>query len=148
MSSQVETSLNLSVSFAVLVERIALDAYNLEPVPTESPRIQNFIDGQFIEPLSGRYFGQHRAGDWKPYSQVAIRATAAIIAAKKLNASRALSACQRDLGRAIAHGNDRAVAIGRRSGRDALPDRLVSWRTVHYHGRRESRSLPHRLNVT
>ena len=49
----------------MLVERIALDAYNLEAMPAESPRIQNFIDGQFIEPLSGRYFGQHRAGDWK-----------------------------------------------------------------------------------
>ncbi len=32
-----------------------LDAYTLEAAPAESPRIQNFIDGQFIEPLSGRY---------------------------------------------------------------------------------------------
>ena len=47
----------------------------------------------------------------------------------------------------IAHGNDRVVAIGRRSGRDALQDRLLSWKTVHYHCRRESRSLPHRLNL-
>ena len=89
------------------------------------------MDGQFIEPLSGRYLDNIEPAIGKPYSQV----------------SRALSACQSDLVRASAHGNDRGVATGRRSGRDALPSRLLSWRTVHYHGRRESRSLPHRLSL-
>jgi hypothetical protein len=33
----------------VFVEQIALDAYNLGAVQSESLRIQNFINGKFIE---------------------------------------------------------------------------------------------------
>jgi len=55
-------------------------------MPAELPRMQNFIDRQFIEPLSGRYLDNIEPAIGKPYSQVAMRATAAIIAAKKLNA--------------------------------------------------------------
>jgi len=124
-----------------------LDAYTLEAAPAESPRIQNFIDGRFIEPLSGRYLDDIEPAIGKPYSHVAMSATAAIMLQKSRVLSRALSAFQRDLLPAIAHGNDRAVAIGRRPGRDALPDRVLSWRTVHYRGRPKFRSLPHRLSL-
>jgi aminomuconate-semialdehyde/2-hydroxymuconate-6-semialdehyde dehydrogenase len=55
----------------VLVEQIALDAYNLEAVRRESLQIQNFIDGQFVEPASGRYLDNIEPATGKPYSQVA-----------------------------------------------------------------------------
>ena len=38
---------------------------------TESVQIQNFIDGQFIEPVSGRYLDNIEPATGKPYSQVA-----------------------------------------------------------------------------
>jgi aminomuconate-semialdehyde/2-hydroxymuconate-6-semialdehyde dehydrogenase len=38
---------------------------------TESARIQNFIDGQFIEPTGGRYLDNIEPATGKPYSQVA-----------------------------------------------------------------------------
>ena len=38
---------------------------------TESVQIQNFIDGQFIEPLGGRYLDNIEPATGKPYSQVA-----------------------------------------------------------------------------
>src|SRR6266850_203355 len=41
------------------------------PVRTESLRIQNFIDGQFVEPISGRYLDNIEPATGKPYSQVA-----------------------------------------------------------------------------
>ena len=124
-----------------------LDAYNLEVLPGETLQIQSFIDGKFIEPLSGRYLDNIQPAIGKPYSHVAMSATAAIMLQKSRVLSRALSAFQRDLLPAIAHGNDRAVAIGRRPGRDALPSRVLSWRTVHYRGRPKFRSLPHRLSL-
>src|SRR5438445_10882340 len=34
-------------------------------------KIQNFIDGQFIEPVSGRYLDNIEPATGKPYSQVA-----------------------------------------------------------------------------
>jgi aminomuconate-semialdehyde/2-hydroxymuconate-6-semialdehyde dehydrogenase len=34
-------------------------------------QIQNFIDGQFIEPLGGRYLDNIEPATGKPYSQVA-----------------------------------------------------------------------------
>ncbi len=77
--------------FAVLVERILLDAYTLEAAPAESPRIQNFIDSQFMEPLSGRYFDNIEPATGKPYSQVADSDTRdvelAVAAAEKAFAS-------------------------------------------------------------
>src|SRR5882757_2884044 len=41
------------------------------PVRTESLRIQNFIDGQFVEPISGRYLDNIEPATGKAYSQVA-----------------------------------------------------------------------------
>ena len=38
---------------------------------TESPQIQNFIDGQFIEPIGGKYLDNIEPATGKPYSQVA-----------------------------------------------------------------------------
>jgi len=38
---------------------------------TALPRIQNFIDGQFVEPISGRYLDNIEPATGKPYSQVA-----------------------------------------------------------------------------
>ena len=38
---------------------------------TESPRIQNFIDGEFVEPIGGRYLDNIEPATGKPYSQVA-----------------------------------------------------------------------------
>ena len=38
---------------------------------TESRRIQNFIDGEFVEPISGRYLDNVKPATGKPYSQVA-----------------------------------------------------------------------------
>jgi hypothetical protein len=35
----------------VIVEQIALAAYNLEAVRTEPTRINNFINGEFVEPV-------------------------------------------------------------------------------------------------
>jgi aminomuconate-semialdehyde/2-hydroxymuconate-6-semialdehyde dehydrogenase len=40
-------------------------------VRTESPQIQNFIDGQFIEPIGGKYLDNIEPATGKPYSQVA-----------------------------------------------------------------------------
>ena len=38
---------------------------------TESVQIQNFIDGKFVEPVSGRYLDNIEPATGKPYSQVA-----------------------------------------------------------------------------
>jgi len=40
-------------------------------VRTESIHIQNFIDGQFVEPVSGKYLDNIEPATGKPYSQVA-----------------------------------------------------------------------------
>jgi aminomuconate-semialdehyde/2-hydroxymuconate-6-semialdehyde dehydrogenase len=55
----------------VLVEQIALGAYNHEAVRTEPIQIQNFIDGRFVEPASGRYLDNIEPATGKAYSQVA-----------------------------------------------------------------------------
>src|SRR5438034_4243740 len=36
-----------------------------------TPTIQNFIDGQFVEPVGGRYLDNIEPATGKPYSQVA-----------------------------------------------------------------------------
>ncbi len=56
---------------AVLIERSAEAAYNLEVVRTELTQINNFIDGEFVEPLNGRYLDNIEPATGKPYSQVA-----------------------------------------------------------------------------
>ena len=38
---------------------------------TEFPRIKNFIDGQFVEPIGGKYLDNIEPATGKPYSQVA-----------------------------------------------------------------------------
>ena len=38
---------------------------------TESPQIQNFVDGQFVEPIGGKYLDNIEPATGKPYSQVA-----------------------------------------------------------------------------
>ena len=38
---------------------------------TELPQIQNFIDGQFVDPTGGRYIDNIEPATGKPYSQVA-----------------------------------------------------------------------------
>jgi aminomuconate-semialdehyde/2-hydroxymuconate-6-semialdehyde dehydrogenase len=40
-------------------------------VRTESPQIQNFVDGQFVEPIGGKYLDNIEPATGKPYSQVA-----------------------------------------------------------------------------
>jgi aminomuconate-semialdehyde/2-hydroxymuconate-6-semialdehyde dehydrogenase len=40
-------------------------------VRTESPQIQNFIDGRFIEPIGGKFLDNIEPATGKPYSQVA-----------------------------------------------------------------------------
>jgi len=40
-------------------------------VQTEFPRIKNFIDGQFVEPIGGKYLDNIEPATGKPYSQVA-----------------------------------------------------------------------------
>jgi aminomuconate-semialdehyde/2-hydroxymuconate-6-semialdehyde dehydrogenase len=40
-------------------------------VRTESPQIQNFIDGQFVEPVGGKYLDNIEPATGRPYSQVA-----------------------------------------------------------------------------
>jgi len=68
------TTLSLSRFFrlsAVFIERIPLGAYNLETVRTEPIQINNFIDGRFVEPISGRYLDNIEPATGKPYSQVA-----------------------------------------------------------------------------
>src|SRR5438128_4928436 len=37
----------------------------------ESPQIRNFINGEFVEPISGRYLDNIEPATGKPYSQVA-----------------------------------------------------------------------------
>ena len=37
---------------------------------TESPRIKNFIDGKFVEPVGGKYLDNIEPATGKPYSQV------------------------------------------------------------------------------
>src|SRR5207248_2306396 len=46
-------------------------AYNLEAVRRESLQIQNFIDGQFVEPIGGKYLDNIEPATRKPYSHVA-----------------------------------------------------------------------------
>src|SRR5213080_3285244 len=41
------------------------------PVRTEADKIQNFIDGQFIEPVGGKYLDNIEPATGKPYTQVA-----------------------------------------------------------------------------
>jgi aminomuconate-semialdehyde/2-hydroxymuconate-6-semialdehyde dehydrogenase len=48
-----------------------LDAYNLEAVRTEPTQIKNFINGQFVEAISGQYLDNIEPATGKPYSQVA-----------------------------------------------------------------------------
>jgi aminomuconate-semialdehyde/2-hydroxymuconate-6-semialdehyde dehydrogenase len=56
-------------------------------VRTESPQIQNFIDGQFIQPAGGKYLDNIEPATGKPYSQVADSDTRdvdlAVLAAEK-----------------------------------------------------------------
>jgi aminomuconate-semialdehyde/2-hydroxymuconate-6-semialdehyde dehydrogenase len=40
-------------------------------MPTDSDKIPNFIDGQFVEPVGGKYFDNIEPATGKPYSQVA-----------------------------------------------------------------------------
>src|SRR5207247_387519 len=54
------------------VERWTLSAGRLKsPVRTESLQIRSFVDGQFIEPVSGGYFDNIEPATGKPYSKVA-----------------------------------------------------------------------------
>ncbi len=55
----------------MLVEQIVLDVYNLKAVRTEPIQIKNFIDGQFVQPISGKYLDNIEPATGKPYSQVA-----------------------------------------------------------------------------
>ena len=50
---------------------MALDAYNLDAVRSESPQIRNFIGGEFVEPISGKYLDNIEPATGTPYSQVA-----------------------------------------------------------------------------
>ncbi len=54
---------------------------------TESPQIQNFISGQFVEPTGGKYLDNIEPATGKPYSQVADSdardVEAAVVAAEK-----------------------------------------------------------------
>src|SRR5437660_964407 len=59
MSSEVETSLT------VVCET------QRRPMTKDLPRIQNFIDGEFREPRSGKYLDNIEPATGKPYSQVA-----------------------------------------------------------------------------
>jgi aminomuconate-semialdehyde/2-hydroxymuconate-6-semialdehyde dehydrogenase len=56
-------------------------------VRTEFPQIQNFIDGQFVEPIGGKYLDNIEPATGKPYSQVADSEArdveAAVVAAEK-----------------------------------------------------------------
>jgi hypothetical protein len=56
-------------------------------VRTESPQTQNFIDGQFVEPVGAKYLDNIEPATGKPYSQVADSDTrdveAAVVAAEK-----------------------------------------------------------------
>ena len=40
-------------------------------MPTESDKITNFIDGQFVEPVGAKYLDNIEPATGKPYSQVA-----------------------------------------------------------------------------
>jgi len=40
-------------------------------MPTEPIKIRNFIDGQFVEPVGGKYLDNIEPATGKPYSQVA-----------------------------------------------------------------------------
>jgi aminomuconate-semialdehyde/2-hydroxymuconate-6-semialdehyde dehydrogenase len=51
------------------VERSALKV--CFPVHTERPQIRNFIDGQFAEPVGGKYLDNIEPATGKPYSEVA-----------------------------------------------------------------------------
>ena len=55
----------------MLVEEIALDVYNLKAVRTEPTQIKNFINGQFVEPIGGKYLDNVEPATGKPFSQVA-----------------------------------------------------------------------------
>src|SRR2546423_6212796 len=46
-------------------------ALTIESVQQESPRIKNFINGQFVEPTSGKYLDNIEPATGKAYSQVA-----------------------------------------------------------------------------
>src|SRR5205823_14182734 len=70
-SGDERVNLSIFLGLRVLVEQIALDAYNLEAVRKESLQIQNFIDGQFVEPIGGKYLDNIEPATGKPYSQVA-----------------------------------------------------------------------------
>ena len=39
-------------------------------MPSEPPKIRNFIDGQFVEPIGGKYLENIEPATGKPYSQV------------------------------------------------------------------------------
>jgi aminomuconate-semialdehyde/2-hydroxymuconate-6-semialdehyde dehydrogenase len=43
----------------------------MNPMATEPDKIRNFIDGQFVEPVGGRYLDNIEPATGKPYSQVA-----------------------------------------------------------------------------
>ena len=55
----------------MLVEQILLAAYNAGAVRTEPAQIKNFINGEFVEPMSGRYLDNVEPATGKIYSQVA-----------------------------------------------------------------------------
>jgi len=50
-------------------------------VRTESPQIQNFIDGHFVEPIGGKYLDNIEPATGQPYSQVDARDVESAVAA-------------------------------------------------------------------
>ena len=60
-----------NLTFSVFVERIAQGAYNPKAVQTEPMQIKNFIGGEFVEPIGGKYLDNIEPATGKPYSQVA-----------------------------------------------------------------------------
>ena len=53
-------------------ESLVLGDVSTSPDMTKTPeKIQNFIDGQFVEPVGGRYLDNIEPATGKPYSQVA-----------------------------------------------------------------------------
>ena len=49
----------------------AASALTIWAVQKELPRIKNFIDGEFVEPVGGKYLDNIEPATGKPYSQVA-----------------------------------------------------------------------------
>jgi aminomuconate-semialdehyde/2-hydroxymuconate-6-semialdehyde dehydrogenase len=57
--------------FSVFVERIAQGAYNSGAVQTETTQIINFIGGEFVGPIGGKYLDNIEPATGKVYSRVA-----------------------------------------------------------------------------